>query len=712
MEQFDALVIALEASTVVMDNISNDGVHNRSIGTRDGTVSGDTPVLTTTQLVQLIRGLQDLQTKQIHRLQQAMTTSSVTLPVIATEHPQPTEEPEHSPTSVVDQGVGDILDRLLDVEKLVEDVWKQDLNENVTRPTTQENNKSASKSEFRSVDTKPSSTTDSASVVLEREIQQSPVTDEMSSPLHKHREDADSQKNQNLSKQELTDDDILEELLKDDQNLGSGQSKPLRRSPSDEKLLEKLLVDKSTKDGAMGTPLSCFTTAVEMQEIEGDKDEVDDEAEVEEEEEEEELEEEESEDSQTRLDGDSFDDSALYCPTIKANVQHAPASTKTRSMLQTDANLVAAATPRRPRITHIEVGNLVSPAPTVLTMDSFTAFDHDNDDGDTLADNSKVLDESHDPEATCDDNDSVNSDETPVLDRYRIDVDDKSPFGFRVVPNQRGSRKRQDLGSKPPSKPKVTRWKALPRTEASPHHGKNHRTIKSFRKTPYFKRSSPLVPTIDENAPLNEADDNNQNASPLMKDVSKLNFERGIRQTDENHNISNTDHVSSLVALERQDPSLPPSLIYAKAELASPKPRRRAQGSDPPMSTLFQRHTGALIQPIDESEYESAPRVVKMQVALCDIQQATRALNDAMAELWSSSGHSLSESQAKRVLKPLGFEDSKSRKILMSLCHFRRLVMRRRHSIAATSDAKSSSLPMQENGASLVFELPPSRELW
>jgi hypothetical protein len=122
----------------------------------------------------------------------------------------------------------------------------------------------------------------------------------------------------------------------------------------------------------------------------------------------------------TKEQDDSFDDSALYCPTILASddqsVRESPFP-KTAP----GARRLSSLSPGRSYYVH--VNEQASPAPTVMTTD----FSLDRSRAGPLE---TVLEED---DECC----SVGSEETPFLDRYRLDADDESPHGFRVVPNAR-----------------------------------------------------------------------------------------------------------------------------------------------------------------------------------------------------------------------------------------------------------------------------------
>jgi hypothetical protein len=110
---------------------------------------------------------------------------------------------------------------------------------------------------------------------------------------------------------------------------------------------------------------------------------------------------------------------------------------------------------------------------------------------------------------------------------------------------------------------------------------------------------------------------------------------------------------------------------------ASPLPRDRR------FSTLTESYSNARrIQPITHDDYNNAPRIVQMQVSLAEVEAATRLMNEALDHgivTWQ-----FSETRAKLVLKPLGFSQRKCKMVLMSLCHFQRLIMRRLSQVGAS----------------------------
>jgi hypothetical protein len=70
-----------------------------------------------------------------------------------------------------------------------------------------------------------------------------------------------------------------------------------------------------------------------------------------------------------------------------------------------------------------------------------------------------------------------------------------------------------------------------------------------------------------------------------------------------------------------------------------------------------------------------------MQVSFEVLNGATAALNDTLCQRHGARAKQLEHSEANQILQPLGISERKSRSILMTLCHFRRLMMKR-HSVS------------------------------
>jgi hypothetical protein len=85
------------------------------------------------------------------------------------------------------------------------------------------------------------------------------------------------------------------------------------------------------------------------------------------------------------------------------------------------------------------------------------------------------------------------------------------------------------------------------------------------------------------------------------------------------------------------------------------------------------------IKLLKQNEYDAAPKVVKMQVSLVEVNNAATILNGwfATAEEERESGHiQIMEEEAYAVLAAQ-FSMRKSKSLVMSLCHWRRMVMQK-----------------------------------
>jgi hypothetical protein len=190
-----------------------------------------------------------------------------------------------------------------------------------------------------------------------------------------------------------------------------------------------------------------------------------------------------------------LDDSALYCPTIIASERKQQQRRLNQQQQQQIDPFYGMASqspsPSKPfdrhRISHVDVPMMVaSPAPTVFTMDMSTL-------GSSWWQNDSLLNE--------EDFQSVASEETPVLNRYRVDNDDCSPHGYVVVPNQRGThRSSRRLTAQTSNKAPKSVIINIPQSNASA-------SKQIFRKTPFRPATRPFLPstpTIEEHKPLRE----------------------------------------------------------------------------------------------------------------------------------------------------------------------------------------------------------------
>jgi hypothetical protein len=242
-------------------------------------------------------------------------------------------------------------------------------------------------------------------------------------------------------------------------------------------------------------------------------------------------------------------------------------------------------------------------------------------------------------------------------------------------------------------------------------------TPRSVRRQQYSKTASlaktnrpPSTPTIDENSPLLVVDDNPTvsspqqtilhctaaQRSPLSNIPDQLESTPGIASPSLAGGEGNLTNKSLLQQFNRP---LPPSLLYAQTQLASIHDDDNDES--PPFSSSlrlesirkdnnaaqtaakYKLSTLHPITSISQAEYDSAPRVVQMQVRYDEVQAVTAALNNSLQrrrqyDNTAATPIELGEDDIKQLLKPLGLPDRKSKSILMSLCHWRRLVMRRR----------------------------------
>lgn len=404
-------------------------------------------------------------------------------------------------------------------------------------------------------------------------------------------------------------------------------------------------------------------------------------------------------------DGETCDDSAMYCPTVVANdrihIQQQQQPDKncktldefmrhrqTRSMTSPLAASSSSNNPQ-PRFSHIDVDlGLLSPTPTNLTMDTVAFLNETVGQLDTVFEG-----------GGGGDHESVASDETPVLDRYRIDLDDESPNGFRVVPNERrGGKSHRTTPVQSSSAKKTISSPLMPTTPSpnvsTPSARSSRRSKRVFRKTPYPKKKIPSTPTIDENTPF----DGNISpssavptapASPLSSPVYPQQSKAvpRLERTRLSYPVSQQEERSS-------------SLFYAQAAQATVKRASFSGIAIPPLGSsglllgttriggggsLGVSHNN-LIRPVTAAEYDNGPRVVKLQVSLEQIDQSVTALNAALRNRTCVTGETssplvLAQSQAYRILQPLGYNDVQCRSVLMTLCHFRRLMMKR-HSLS------------------------------
>ena len=359
------------------------------------------------------------------------------------------------------------------------------------------------------------------------------------------------------------------------------------------------------------------------------------------------------------------------------------------------------------RPTHIMVDSAAaSPAHTNLTMDAtmmnmndtMTSFNIAGDD-----DNSSTM--------------------TPILDRYRLDPDDNS-IGVKVVPNQRGSHRassqnywksehratpmptvysieKQEREQSTPS-PTIyfnrkqdlsTSFSSRRHEISTPMSSRRHEIStpmslpaglpgsvsarKKYRKTPHPKKN--LGRELDEDSTQDE-----ENRHPNQVRFPSRNVKNPlpsitvpplrIRSFEPRKNaLPKTPSASSRAT------SLPGYGGRSQTPLTDAFAEKHLSTSSPSKSDMPSRsHSGKLIEMISVAEYEGAPRVVSMQVTRDEVNAAASALEDYFfkaPDFETNEALELIEKQAYQVVG--GESERKAKSILMSLCHWRRLLMYR-----------------------------------
>ena len=417
----------------------------------------------------------------------------------------------------------------------------------------------------------------------------------------------------------------------------------------------------------------------------------------------------------TTLEEDSVDDdSALYCPTIPADRDWAPRRRTQQPRLYRPSHVQFALDEENSETNH-----------TLLTMEDTLDSDQEEEGEETL------VRAQFDP---IDENNSVVSGasaETPVLDRYRLAVDDNSPHGVVVVPNER----RRNHGKQRPNKNQ--RGQEAGHSHLHSNEQKNRSTQgvtptsivpsnstsspisvrrPKFRKTPHPNKTTKALlrtaPTIDENAPLNVIDDditptaNNcttqtalwatphaPSRSPLGSILSSGGSHPSISlltspasrplalMTTQNQKRDSKSDV------DRTKVSPPSSMLSASNSIVSPALRQPRTGGSQRLgiaplqlqtsSSSIDQWFPVQIKNVSSLEYEGAPRIVKMQITLEQVQDAVRSINYALSlsPIRTSDVVELSEGDLRDILAPLSERQCKN--VVMSLCHWRRLLLRR-----------------------------------
>jgi hypothetical protein len=358
------------------------------------------------------------------------------------------------------------------------------------------------------------------------------------------------------------------------------------------------------------------------------------------------------------------------------------------------------------RPTHIMVDSAAaSPAHTNLTMDATMMNMND-----TMASFNI---------ATDDDSSTM----TPILDRYRLDPDDNS-IGVKVVPNQRRSHRASSQNF----------WKSEQRTTPLPtvySIEKEEREQSTPLPTVYSNRKQDTSTSFssrrhDVCTPM--ASRRHELSTPMSLPTgfpSSVSARKKYRKTPHpKKNLGSELDEDSMADEENQDPNQArfpsrnvktplPSITVPPLRIRSFEPRKNALPKTPsassratslpggagrsqtPLTDAFagkhlptlshskanmpsRSHSGKLIEMISVAEYEGAPRVVSMQVTRDEANAAASALEDYFFkanDFETNEALELIEQQAYQVVG--GESERKAKSILMSLCHWRRLLMYR-----------------------------------
>lgn len=358
---------------------------------------------------------------------------------------------------------------------------------------------------------------------------------------------------------------------------------------------------------------------------------------------------------------------------------------------------------RQPRPSHILVNSAIaSPAHTNITMDATMM-------NDTLMSMSALFD---------DDNLST---VTPILDRYRLDADDNS-IGVKVVPNQRGTHSRQ-------SKQVI---ETIPETPYVYSNGQDgfrspvglpgsvSARKKKYRKTPLPKKrvdDDDSFQTWDENdhpnirvdfgSPHSAISHSKSSTSIFVPPLRPRSLE--MRKTLPKTPLSTRAHHSLPGKISNPRTPLTDSYVAKhmtpsrsrisenldqesmRAIPLSPTPSERSKtfGRESVSSKLdtsghsFKTDSsrmGKWMEKITMAEYDRAPRVVQMQVNREETNKSLDALEDFLTSNLQESnqtGLEFSEKQGYQVLQKLLGTEQRCKSVLMSLCHWRRLLMYR-----------------------------------
>jgi hypothetical protein len=311
----------------------------------------------------------------------------------------------------------------------------------------------------------------------------------------------------------------------------------------------------------------------------------------------------------------------MYCPTIVQN--------------QTATTRDSFAPFRRPRCIHVNTASC--PSPANLTMD-VTTNDFVMDDNDNSVLNRSTL-----------------STETAFLDRYRIDRDDASPHGFCVVPNPRRAQREQMALTIP-------------------------KQNNSFQQAPpiFIVQQHKICQRDDDVNLLDEYDlgDESLLVSPMAAPHrDNADIFKGVKNYDVDISNQYSESATTKSRYFNDEPSvshdpatkhefIPTKLHYAKAASFSPRKSRTLRSLQQRLSLALPRNQGTMhftpLLQITQEEYDAAPQYVRKQVTLLAVQLAIDDVNHAGQSVVSDA-----------LAEQLG------RTLLMALCHWRRLILRR-----------------------------------
>jgi hypothetical protein len=355
------------------------------------------------------------------------------------------------------------------------------------------------------------------------------------------------------------------------------------------------------------------------------------------------------------------------------------------------------------------------------------------------------------------DEDDNLSEETPFLDRYRLETDDTSPHGFKVVPNERGVTRGCRTSSRrhnPP--PPTTRTTAssmkkevafdltaaesLAGTVVVPNpyprrvtnNGNDHGIVVPVESRCESPPSPAAVSTSSSSTAattvvMAERDLNQHSwSSSSFTEATPGKSHVGFEQADANpvdstfsdervHEFAeNTQRITTPTTPQptqqrRHAASLPnylsPLVAYSASRIFEDRPQSCPGSSrlDQVAAVVTPRalsQTTRCVAPITLGEYESAPRVVRMQMTLDELRRAVACLNQMLQKRAATDAASaampvhLTFEEALEILSfnfasPSQQQQSstttrKLRSILMGLCHFRRLIL---HQVPAPSSA-------------------------